>query len=193
MRVLSREFSRAEKILLALLAVVLIALLYYQFVHVPVTDALTRAATEKTELESELLVAQAKEAKLIKMQQEIDSISADGSLKSMPSYNNSRNVTSLLNDVLGSLGYSITFSNVTRNGDQVRRNITLAFTAPEFADVQRVLRELTDSEYRCLIGDMNCTRNVDRFDVVTFRVAATVTFYETMVGGTADAGLPTAK
>jgi len=190
MKILSRDFTFKEKVLLLLLVIVLIVLGYYQFIDKPIRSAIAKAQAEQEALQVELTAVNAKIATLEKMQNEIDELSSSGQVSLMPSYNNSRNVTRLLNDVLGRLGYSITFSNVTRNGDQIRRNISLQFISPDYASMEKVFRELTGSEYRCLLdnvtGSVNNRYNED--DSVT--VNATATFYETMVGGTVDSGLP---
>ncbi|MBQ7603973.1 MAG: type II secretion system protein M [Clostridia bacterium] len=193
MKLFSRDFTTKEKVLLLVLAIILVALVYYQFVHVPVTEALDEAKNREEALEVELEAVQLRIAKLEKMQKEIDEVYANGTLKSMPSYNNSHNVNKLLNDVLGDMGYNITFSNVTRNGDQIRRNIYLQFTAPDYESVRTLLSQLTGSDYRCLVGDFRCTSEKGSLEEGTVTVSVTITFFETMVGGTADYGLPSEK
>ena len=190
MKLLSRDFSTKERILLLLLVLILVVLVYYQFVDVPVKDALERAESQKQALEIELDAVNTRIAKLEKMQKEIDDIYANGTLKSMPSYNNSKNVNKPLNDVLGDMGYSIRFSDVTRSGDQVRRNISLQFVANDYASVREVLAQLTGSDYRCLLGDVRCVPRAKSDPDKNISVSATLTFFETMVGGVADAGLP---
>ena len=57
--------------------------------------------------------------------------------------------------------------------------------------MEKVIKELADCKWRCLIGDVQCTQGTKRdksSDLIT--VNATATFFETMVGGTPDAGLP---
>ncbi len=189
MKILSRDFTVREKVLLTIMAIILIVLLYFRFVDMPVRDALASAASQKSDKESELAIVNAQLASLQRKQDELNGIVEAEDVSIMPSYNNERNVAKLLNDVLTPYGYSITFSNVTRDGDQVRRNISLQFHASSYADVEDVLKKLTSSEYRCLIGNVNGTvdtRNANG----GYSVSTTMTFYETMVGGTPDAGLP---
>jgi len=197
MKILSRDFTTKEKLLILVLILFLIGLAYYQFVDQPVRKAIETAQNEKAALQVELDAINVKIAQLEKMQREIDDLSQGGTIRMMPSYNNSKAVNTLLNNVLGDLGYSITFSKVTRDGDQIRRNISLQFTALDYDTVNRVLTELTTSEYRCLIDDVQCSaisrRTIEEAEESAFNVGATLTFYETMVGGTADAGLPESK
>ena len=185
MKVLSRDFTNKEKALLLALVVLLVALVYYQFIYKPATNAIEKAEAEKANLEVELTTLQARLASLKKMQAELDDIQNAGNVKIMPSYNNSKRINSLLNDVLGSLGYSITFSNVTRTGDQIRRKISMSFRAPDNATMKRVLSDLVNSEFRCLIEDLRVSNGDAEVSVST-----TITFYETLVGGEVDIALP---
>ena len=115
-------------------------------------------------------------------------------------------------DVLGgALQYNITFSNVTRDGDQLRRNFSLQFTTEDYASMERIISRLCDGKLRCLINDISYSVsrynysaadrerygvdwyervnvNVDWYERVN--VNCTATFFETMVGGVEDAGLP---
>jgi hypothetical protein len=193
MKVLSRDFTTKEKILLIILAVILVGLTYYQFFDKPVREATDKAIAEKANLETEQVTLEAQLANLKKMQAELDSMEGMENVRIMPSYNAIKQIHSLLNDVLGSLGYSITFNNATRSGDQVRQRITMSFRCPDLDTAVRVLTDLQNGEFRCLIEDLsvsmstntNNTNNNDRVSVST-----TITFYETMVGGTLDPGIP---
>lgn len=188
MKLLTRDFTIREKILIAVLSVILIGLLYIKFIHFPVEEALVNAASEKAALQTELDAVNAQVMSLKRKQDELNGIAEAEDNTYMPSYNNERNVAKLLNDVLGDYGYSINFANVTRDGNQIRRNISLQFTAPDYESVEKVLSEFANSEYRCLIGDIN--GSAARGSSGGYSINTMLTFYETMVGGTPDAGLP---
>lgn len=192
MKKLGRELTRREKLLILLLALILVGLAYYQFVDRPVREALTNAHAERDSLSAELTTVQAKLKVMRRMRDELEDITAGGTVSEMKSYNNSKAEIALLNDILRDTPeYSIAFANVTRNGDQIRRNFTLQFTADEYDKVGAVVKQLTDSPYRCLIGDLKLTASRGLYlQTGTVTARATATFFETMVGGTADAGLP---
>lgn len=190
MKILSRDFTLREKVLLLILGIILIGLLYVRFIYMPVIDSIDRLKAEQSSAETELSLVNAQLTVLERKQAELDDIEGDGGMSYMPSYNNARNVTKLLNDVLGSNGYAITFSNVTRDGDQVRRNISLQFEAAKLDDVESILKQLSEGEYRCEIGSVSVNKS-SRYGYDTKTTVNTdLTFYETMVGGTEDAGLP---
>ena len=191
MKLLSRDFTRGEKVLLLLLALILIVLAYFQFVFKPVRDGIAKANSESENLRTELTVVKAKVATLEKMQAEIDDIMADENVSLMPSYNNKKAVNTLLSDVLGSMTYSATLSNMTRNGNLIRRNVQLQFNAPSYAAMERVFTRLSSNPYRCLIDNVTCSSYIDRYtDEIAYTVNMTATFFETLVGGTPDAALP---
>ena len=195
MKKLRREFTTKEKLLLLLLCLILVGLAYYQFVDQPVREALRNAQSEQDSLNMELKTVEAKLAVMRRMRDEMEDITAGGSVSKMESYNNSKAEIQLLNDILHDTPqYTITFANVTRDGDQIRRNFTLQFTVDSYEKVERIIQQLSGSPYRCLVGDLKIsgTRNTNLRDgIVT--VNTTATFFETMVGGTADAGLPETK
>lgn len=199
MKVLSRDFTRKEKILIALLLLVLVGLAYYQFLDQPVRESIANAQAEQASLQTELDGLNAKIAVLEVMQREIDDLQAAGFVSIMPSYNSRDTEFSLLNDVLANTTqYSISFSDVSRDGDQIRRNFSLQFTVHNYAEMESILEQLTGSGYRCLLGDIRCSIGTVRRDNLSepedvISISATATFFETMVGGTPDPGLPADK
>ena len=187
MKIMSRDFTRTEKILIVVLALILVGLAYYQFVDKPVRQAIINAEAEAQTLQIELDAAQARLAAAKKLQDNMDAIEASGHKSWMGSYNNSKAEIAFLNAILAdTLQYSVSFSNVTRAGNQIRRSFTLEYRTASYASAHEIMARLCLSHDRCLISDASCAQEKD--GVVVVRQAAT--FYETMVGGTPDAGLP---
>ncbi len=197
MKVFSREFTLKEKILMLVLILALLGMAYYQFVDVPLRAQLTAAQAETESLNVELAAVEAKLEKMRRMRTELDAVI--GTATEMGSYNNSKVELALLNGILANTDkYSISFANVTRSGDQIRRSFTLQFSAPDYNTVEKVIAELAQCHYRCLVSDMNCNISrhwvryenmADRLEI-SYGVSLSATFYETMVGGVADSGLP---
>ena len=194
MSIMSRDFTVKEKVLILLLCLVLIGVAYYRFVDVPIREDLATAESEKSSLQIELNAINNKIRQLQRMKDEIEDVTGGGTVSIMESYNNSKQEISFLNDVLSAASqYTISFTNITRNGDQIRRYFTLQFTAPDYDTMLSIVSQLSNSHYRCLIGDMQCSAvTTSRYYTDYRQVSAsmTATFYETMVGGIADAGLP---
>ena len=202
MKRLSRDFTRGEKALLLLLALVLVGLTYYLVVDRPVRSALESARAEKEALVTERTTLQGQIARMEKMEKELESIRANPGVSQMGSYNNSKAELDFLNELLAETEeYNVSFTGVTRDGDQVRRNFNLKFTVQDFATAERLLKKIYACDMRCLINDISYSttrtyyNSADRLHYARdyyerVNVSATATFYETMVGGTADAGLP---
>ncbi len=192
MKLTAREFTRREKILLLALAIIVLVLLYFRFVDMPVRAQLEKAAQDKESLSVQLQLADAKIGAMRNMQKEMDAITESGTASMMSSYNNSTEEMRILNDVLvDARQYSVSFDKVTRDGDQIRRSFDLQFTVDSYEDMEKMIAALEGSKCRCLIGDVRCSRN-DKpgADNNFITVNTSATFYETMVGGTPDAGLP---
>ena len=192
MKKLNREFTTREKLLILLLCLILVGLAYYQFVDQPVRTALTNAHAERDSLNTELTVVNAKLVVMRRMRDEMEDITAGGTVSEMKSYNNSKPEIALLNDILrGTPDYTITFADVTRDNDQIRRNFSLTFVSDKYESIQRIVKQLSESPYRCLIGDLKISVTRGKtMEEGPINVNATATFFETMVGGVVDAGLP---
>ena len=187
MKVMSRNFNRAEKFLLLVLVLILMALVYYWFVDQTVRDSISRSTSEAELIQQELTVVEARVAELQKIQDSMDALKEEGNLTWMGSYNNSPEEVAFLNEILGNtLKFSISFANVTRSGDQIRRSFTLQFQTPDYESARDIMTRLVTGKNRCLTGDLRCS--IDKNGLVTINESAT--FYETMVGGSPDAALP---
>lgn len=187
MKIMSREFSKAEKALIIVLIVVLLGLAYYYFVDRTIRDSIASAQSEEQMLQTEIDALEQRLMYLQSKQNSMDKLQEEGNLSWMNSYNNSKAEVAFLNDILAdTINYAVSFSDVTRNGDQIRRRFTLQYTTKNYKQAQEIMEKLCNSENRCLVGDVRCS--IDAEGKVTMNQSAT--FYETMVGGTPDAALP---
>lgn len=198
MKALNRELSLLEKIILALMVIFLIALLYYYFIDQPIkreTEELQGSIDEYSVINPAL---EAKVAELQQIEASLQEIEENGgTLEKMESYNNGNAETDFLHQVLqSSESYNISFSNVTRDGNLIRRTVSIIFRASDYDTAEEILKEISDCEYRCLISDVSMTSSDEYYNTVDdgkITVNCTATFYETMVGGTNDEGLPVAQ
>ena len=118
---------------------------------------------------------------------ELDSMGSTDMESRMESYNNSKRETAFLNRVLSNVSdYSISFADITRDGNQIRRSFSLQFVTGSYADAVKVVSDLSYGEYRCLVDDINYSLA----DGNKIYLDLTATFFETMVGGTPDSALP---
>ena len=187
MKAFSRDFTRKEKALLIFLSILMVGLAYYRFVDMNVRETIEKSNAEAENLRVELQTLQAKVARLRNLKAQLDSMEELGELSYMPSYNSVKEEVAFLNDVLAPAEkYSISFADVARSGAQIRRSFTLQYTTNDYSEAEEILKKLCNYYNRCLVGDIRCS--ISEKGEVTF--SASATFYETMIGGTADAGLP---
>ena len=191
MKIWSRDFTRTEKILLAVLFILLFGYAYYLLVDAPVRKGIASAQAEAQAVEAEMSAVSAKARYLEQLQQELNEVKTRDSLSRMESYNNSNAEVAFLHDVLGSstLDYTIEFSDITRYKDQIRRNFSVQFRTRDYNGMRLIIENLCASRYRCLVNEIRCQMtSTEKESYVTANVTAT--FFETMVGGKPDAGLP---
>ncbi len=195
MKTFNREFTVKEKALLVILVLIILGAIYYLMVYQPVTDSLRSARNEKLNLEDEILVAETKANQILNMQKEISGMESSGHiLTGMPSYNAGKAEIDFLHETLSAqtTDYYVGFTQLTRQGNQIRRNFTLNFSADSYATAKKIVDTLENSEIRCLIGDMVVIsgENGESLMEGPVEVNCVATFYETMYGGKEDSDLP---
>lgn len=193
MKIWSREFTRFEKILLVVLGVLVVILVYINLVDRPVRAAVEASRAECSALETELMVIKARADRLEQLDSEMSEARSGNGISRMESYNNSKEEIAALDEILSEAQeYTISFSDVTRNHDQIRRQFTLQFRTGDYKSMRQIIKKLCDCRYRCLVDEIRCTAtNTAKESYVS--ASLTATFFETMVGGTEDAGLPEDK
>ena len=200
MKILSRDFTTKEKILILVLVIVLLVLGYFKFVYQPIITSTQEKRAEAENLQTELDIVDVQVISQTAKQNEVEAITSGDHVSIMASYNNVQNEVNLLNSILsGTENYNIAFQDLTREGDQIRRTFSLQFTAGDYAAAEKVIKALYNSEYRCLINDVRTTAKAASSSQTTetatlnrdqVTVTLNATFYETMVGGREDSGLP---
>ena len=187
MKIMSRDFTTKEKLLILVLVLILLGLVYYHFVDQNVRASVANSESEAQMIQTQLDAMQQRVMYLQNLQNKMDALKAEGQLSYMGSYNNSKAEVAFLNDILSDTQqYTVDFANVTRSGNQIRRSFTLRYQTADYAAAQAIMKKLCAGENRCLVGDVRCSI-ADNGAVIMQQSA---TFYETMVDGTPDAGLP---
>ena len=191
MREKRKKAERLRLIILSAVGLFLVISSYFFGVYRPVELELRSIHQERLETQDAILSLETRVAQLKRMAQELDAMDLNR-VSRMESYNNSKHELALLNGILADAeNYSISFQNVTRSGDQVRRSFMLNFTADSYASAMGIIQRLQESRYRCLIGSLAYSSDSgDSGEVTAVRMSVDATFFETMVGGVPDAGLP---
>jgi len=165
-----------EKILMCILGVLLVYLVYFYVFYTPTQAQIDHYKEEAISIDDEILLSQAKAAKLNKMKAELDELLADGSteIKELPVYDNSRNLMNSLHFILGQAReYSITFESEIENAGIVRRDVAISYECYEYNVAKEILQKINEGEYRCLIKDVVLKNNG-----AGYNVTVEVTYFE---------------
>lgn len=187
---LSKAFTKREKVLMTILAVLLVAAVYFLAVHRPVTEELDRIRAETQAADSELVVLQAKAKRLSDMKAELEEILADPHAAVTPQYDNLKQLMTFLNTVMaGTRDYDISFQTQLpgEEGSVVRRTASMRFVCASYADARAIIEALRDCPWRCLANDLSITpageqRAKDDRPITEgpVQVSLTVTFFESV-------------
>jgi len=187
MRLLTRDFTTAEKLILLVLILFLMGLGYYHFIDQPIRRGIEEAHAERDALQLDLDAVNVLISDYKNREEELRE--AMELRQEMPSYNQSETELQILNGILTlSNQYTLAFDKITLEGNQIRRGFQFSFTAPNFETAKGIFARLSGSRVRCLIGDIECS-GLDIEDGSIVNVKANGTFYETKVGAVVDAVL----
>lgn len=190
MKLLTRDFTTREKVLLVILLVIIVTGAYYLFVYRTIDEQINSLSRTSQNYEDELIYATAKVQRIQAMSEQMNN---DILRSYMPSYNSSKKELDFLHATLAETDdYLINFTYLTRNGDQINRGFSLDFTAFDYAQAKDIIKALEESEIRCLIGDYKINPDVKEEHLLSgkVRVSLNGSFYETMYDGVADKELP---
>lgn len=188
---MSRAFTKREKIMLLVLAVILVAAAYYLFVIQSVAN--TKAANESQlqEVKGQIMVQEKITSMRSNMQGELDKMGDINNLPTIATYDNLSNELDELNTVLAKTSaYDLKLSQPTLQNETVRRVVTLTFTTPSYDAATAVLEAIQNGKYRCDITDFAMTgKMLANGSIESVSSTLTVTYFETTAGSTNKNGL----
>lgn len=152
-----RQLTAREWMLLGVLGGLLLICGYLLLFYMPMTAERDRCVGETETCRMETEAARTRLEEKRRMERELEELFAAGPPPlSIPDYDNFQPVMFALNTILASTeNYSLSFSTVDASQTIVRRSISMSFTAGSYAFAKDVLRQLHDSDYRCLLDGVN--------------------------------------
>ena len=157
---LNYTFSKREKVLLLVLALILLFLLWFVLVWQNVANEKLVVDAEIAEAEAQVIVANNKAAKMSGMQEEIAAQKAAGAEpQSLPDYDNTTRLMGQLNAVLASTeDYRLVFDDLDWNDEGVvARGVTITFGCESIEAGRAVMTSLEDGPYPCAIDSATIT------------------------------------
>ena len=175
------KLSARESLMLVFLVVLLIGVGYYMGFYTPLQNELASIATQCSNIDTQITTSMAKIGRMDEMQAELDEIlsrPADEITEIAP-YDNKEVVLNQLYGILGQAqDYSLNFTDPTvEKGGTVRRNISMSFRCADYDSAKAIIRDLTDSQWRCLVSNLSLSGGGDIMEGEV-QVNATITFFE---------------
>ncbi len=140
-----KTFSPFETVLVVLLVLLLIAVPYYFFVHVPVTDGIAAANAQAADAQDQITIYNARRAKMNQMQKFIDEKKAEKGVASIQPYDNQSEVMNFLYGVLLDKTTDLVVNQsvaLPTSGYVVRRNISISFKCATLGVAEKIVQEL---------------------------------------------------
>ena len=190
MKLLSRDFTPLEKLVLLVLVLILMGIGYYRLIDQPIRQGMAEAEAQRNKLQVELNDVNIRISEYNNRVNELDEAKALRHF--MPSYNASDEELRILNGVLSEARhYSFDVDKITlsEEDNQIRRRFTFSFTALNFDTVKDIFTRLSDSPTRCMLGTIECGGLNAAAENAVITVQGEGAFYETLTDAQMDAVL----
>ncbi len=175
---MNREFTKREKVLLLIFAVLLIAVGYYKLLLEPINSQIEsyRSLTQEEQVQME--TAQLQAVRMKQMEAEIAQAKAAGIERTIPDYDNSAVLLPQLYQIMDStIEYAMDFDEITFEGNIAARPVRIEFETANYQKARRVIDKLCTTGYAMQIEDMTIqeARTTDKRSVHTY---LSITFFE---------------
>lgn len=173
---MKKGLSVREKVLLLILILMAVFAVYYYVFYMPTQEKITFYEEEAILVDDQIIIAEAKTAKMARMEKELAEIKAGDmtNIKELPPYDNSRNVMNSLSLILANATqYNVSFSGVSEEDGIVRRDITLSYNCNSYDSAKSILSQIYNGDYRCLLKDLHITQSSG-----TWNVNVEITYFE---------------
>ena len=181
---LKRNLTVKDKALVAALAILLVAAVYFLVVDIPVRNGIASAQSQMEDTQMNIDLLNAKAIKLKSMRDELEVLKADGDAREIPTYDNLSGVIKFLNSVLGSAtDYQVTM-NTSMPGDGaekvVRRTAQVSFECDNYADAKASILKLENSDNLDRVSNLVITPLENGEDIMDspVKVSVSITFFE---------------
>lgn len=177
---MNRSFTTREKLLLAVLAALVVACVYFLLVLQPALSSVATADERVSTIQSEIAVQEAMASQKAAMEAEIAAAKAAGKQESiLPAFDNSKAEVRELDSMLSQAkSYDISFAQPDTSTNPVRRSVSISFTTSSYDDAYSTLKKLVGCRFSCLVTDISVTAGTSAEGGV--RATATVVFFESM-------------
>ena len=177
---LNRRFTRREKLLLLLLALIGVMGLYFYLVHYPVTSELAEIDAQRADVADQYAIAQCWSASYKSMREELDEIAKmpEGSVTVMPDYDNSQALIRYFDTIFAGVSPELDYSARELGGGVYERTVRFSFYAWDYGDAREILSDLLSTGWRCQMTEVSLVPEEGDLETDLLRVTGTIVFYE---------------
>ena len=175
---MNREFTKREKVLLLIFAVLLIAVGYYKLLLEPINSQIESYRSLTQEEQMQMDTAQLQAARMKQMEAEIAQAKAAGIERTIPDYDSSAVLLPQLYQIMDStIEYAMDFDEITFEGNIAARPVQIEFETANYQKARRVIDKLCTTGYAMQIEDMTIqeARTTNKRSVHTY---LSITFFE---------------
>ena len=192
---LKRKFTVRETVLLLFMSILFLGIFYYLLVSSPVNEEISKCSSQQVPVEDDISTELIKASRKKKMLDEMEQSAGEPQGELKPYNNLNDEMRELYQALEEAESYNISFSEARASGTIVRRDISIAFQAGSYEQVRTILRNMANSQFRCIIKDMDISASSGRGEsrgmasAGAVSVSVMITYYETTVGASDTNGL----
>lgn len=192
---LKRKFTVRETVLLLFMSILFLGIFYYLLVASPVNEEISKCSSQQVPVEDDISTELIKASRKKKMLDEMEQSAGEPKGELKPYNNLNDEMRELYQALEEAESYNISFSEARASGTIVRRDISIAFQAGSYEQVRTILRNMANSQFRCIIKDMDISASSGRGEsrgmasAGAVSVSVMITYYETTVGASDTNGL----
>ena len=201
---LTYTFTRREKALILVFALLLVAIAWFWFVYQNTTNAMYKIDEELTTVQSEIDIQQARLTQMNSMAQVVEQRKAEGAKKTvMPVYDNLQPLMTQLNSIMSKAdSFTLSFDQLDReNPEYVMRGVRIDYTCDSYKKAEAIVKALAGGDYPCsidtvAISDPNAGKSATSTSGIGWstttkdgkvQASVHVTFFESLPAGSVPA------
>ena len=156
-----KKLSKREKILLAVLIVLVVGVCWYKLVYEPVNTSISQYNSDRDTEQTELLTFLPKVEQKRKMQAEVDVLKAQPDAVKIPSFDNTKEIMKALNKVLSAADtYSLSFSDPVKDGYIYSHKVDIKYSADNYRQARRIIDRLAKEAFVNQISDITINNDI---------------------------------
>ena len=152
---MNREFTKREKILLLIFAVLIILLGYFKLILEPINSQVDEYSSMESEEQAEIDIKMLQALQMSIMEKEIEKARENGINRVTPDYDNSSVLLPKLYHIMDrTVAYSMNFGEITTDGGIVMRPVEINFETRTYKKAREIIDRLYDTNYAMQIEDV---------------------------------------